>query len=365
MAGKKEAILVFPSTHHMLLAEALLRDEGFRLRLVPAPPQAGELCTTAIAVPASDGGKAASLLEERAVLVKAVLFPEEAGMEAFGILPAELAADLPRTPGLEEIMRRVARKEGLGREDVVALLEMGGGAGLLCRAAEALAGALTGRQAVPAVVLDLSGGRGMGIEEKTPEGRGNGRDLGRLRELVAEMSSRGLVYLILSLGEREELPWSAEEFRGAMREGIVTVVHADRLPLRSGELVRDFRIRQILLRRDDLRRMNPGELADEVMFLRDNRPGPVGSGNLLPILSRDVKGEEETSKIRSALAALRLVMGGSFLPLPEPLWRRGELCGGNLLIMESVSEGIGKALAEAEYILATKGWSIRKAKGTA
>lgn len=37
MATKGEAVLVFPSTHHMLRAEALLKGEGFPGRLVPAP----------------------------------------------------------------------------------------------------------------------------------------------------------------------------------------------------------------------------------------------------------------------------------------------------------------------------------------
>jgi hypothetical protein len=35
----REAVIVFPSAHHMLRAEALLKEEGFRVRLGPAPPQ--------------------------------------------------------------------------------------------------------------------------------------------------------------------------------------------------------------------------------------------------------------------------------------------------------------------------------------
>ncbi|MEJ5185687.1 MAG: DUF3343 domain-containing protein [Candidatus Geothermincolales bacterium] len=55
MAFREEAVLAFPSTHHMLRAEALLRRAGFSVRLVPAPPQAGELCPIAIALPAFRG----------------------------------------------------------------------------------------------------------------------------------------------------------------------------------------------------------------------------------------------------------------------------------------------------------------------
>ena len=49
-----EEALVFPTTHHMLTSEALLKREGFKLRLVPAPPGAGQVCSTAIAVSSAD-----------------------------------------------------------------------------------------------------------------------------------------------------------------------------------------------------------------------------------------------------------------------------------------------------------------------
>lgn len=180
------------------------------------------------------------------------------------------------------------------------------------------------------------------------------------------MASHGLVYLVLSLGERDEPPWSAGEFREALGDEVVTVVHADRLPSRAGELVREYGVRQVLLGREDLFRMSPTELADEVLFLRDNRPGPVGSGNLVPLLSRGMDlGDEERERLRKVLAVLRLVLGEASLPLPEVLWRKGDLCGGNFLVLESGgAKGIEKALAEAEDALAALGWSVRKARGT-
>lgn len=189
------------------------------------------------------------------------------------------------------------------------------------------------------------------------------RDVERLRALAGEMSSLGLVYLILGLGAGGEPPWSAEEFREALGGEVVTVVHATRLPRRSGELVRDYGVRQVLLRREGLCLVSPRELADEVLFLRDNRPGPVGSGNLVPLLSRGLSaGEQEGRAIRRVLAVLRLVLMEAFLPVPEALWRRGELCGGNLLVLEGAAERLRELLREAEDIISARGWSARKAR---
>ncbi|MBC7252805.1 MAG: DUF3343 domain-containing protein [Actinobacteria bacterium] len=363
MAGKSEAVLVFPSTHHMLRAEALLKEGGFRVRLVPAPPQAGELCTTAVAVPSQEGRKAASLLEARGVLLKAVLFPEEAAAAIQGRFPVEAAEELAALPGLGGIVEKLTRQEALGRRDIVSLLGLEGEEGRLCRAAEALAGGLAGREAVPAFVLDLRGGAAGGRKAGKRQGKGQARDLERLRALAAEMASLGLAYLILDLGGGEGVPWSAEEFQEALRGEVVAVVHADKLPGHAGELVRGYGVRQVLLGRGGLRRAGPQELTDEILFLRDNRPGPVGSGNLVPLLSRGLEvGEEEGRAVRRVLAVLRLVLGEAFLPVPEALWRRGELCGGNLVILEGVTERLRQALREAEDILSTKGWSVKRVK---
>lgn len=144
---------------------------------------------------------------------------------------------------------------------------------------------------------------------------------------------------------------------------MVTVVHAARLPRRSGELVRDYGVRQVLLGREGLCRVSLRELADEVLFLRDNRPGPVGSGNLVPLLSRGLSaGEREGGAIRRVLAMLRLVLREAFLPVPEALRRRGELCGGNLLVLEGAAERLREVLREAEDTLSARGWSARKAR---
>lgn len=110
------------------------------------------------------------------------------------------------------------------------------------------------------------------------------------------------------------------------------VAQAERLPGNSGELVKDYGIRQILLRRKDLYLSTPGELADEVIFLRDNRPGPVVSGSLVPLIPEEELAEEERNRLCRVIAVLRLVLGNGFLPLPGVLWKNGELCGGNFLI---------------------------------
>lgn len=65
--------------------------------------------------------------------------------------------------------------------------------------------------------------------------------------------------------------------------------------------------------------------------------------------------------IRKVLAVLRLVFRQAFLSVPEAFWRRGELCGGNLLVLEAV-ERLREVLWEAEDILAAREWSVRKAR---
>lgn len=96
------------------------------MRLVPAPPQAGELCTTAIAVPADVGRKVEDLLEMRGVFLKAVLSPLEVTTKTLGAFPGELADELASVPGLEKIFEKLTRFEALGRDDVTTLLGLEG-----------------------------------------------------------------------------------------------------------------------------------------------------------------------------------------------------------------------------------------------
>ncbi|MBC7246713.1 MAG: DUF3343 domain-containing protein [Actinobacteria bacterium] len=363
MAVDREAVIVFPSTHHMLRAEALLKEEGFRLRLVPAPPQAGELCTTAIALPGDEGEAAAGFLEKKGVLIKAVLHPEKAETDAVADILRSYASEASAFPGIGNVLVKISTKNELEREDIAALVRPGPGEELVRRAAEDLARTLSGGWMTAAAVLRIAGRR----DRSGPDGDTVGHygdvdaDLGRMEETVREMSSLGLVHLVLDLGEMDGLPWEAGDFRRVLGEGIVVVVYADRLPGLAGELVRDFGVRQVLLRRDDLFRLDLGELADEMVFLRDNRPGPVGSGNLVPLLPREEVTEEERDRLCLAVAILRLVLGDAFLPLPRALWRDGDLCGGNFLILEGTTGGLEESVREAERVLSPRGWTLKRA----
>ena len=68
-----EEALVFPTTHHMLTSEALLKREGFELRLVPAPPGAGQVCVRWLSLSSADTTRAVELLEGEGVPIAAVL----------------------------------------------------------------------------------------------------------------------------------------------------------------------------------------------------------------------------------------------------------------------------------------------------
>ncbi|NPV58401.1 MAG: DUF3343 domain-containing protein [Actinobacteria bacterium] len=98
-----EEVLVFPSTHYMLRAEGLLKRGGYLFRLVPAPPQAGERCTTAIAVSARDREEIVRRLEEERVLVTAVL-PHEGRLERKLAEAVGKAARLGASPALERAL---------------------------------------------------------------------------------------------------------------------------------------------------------------------------------------------------------------------------------------------------------------------
>ena len=364
MLAGRETVIVFPSTHHMLRAEALLKREGFRLQLVPAPLQAGELCTTAIALPGAEGEAAAEFLEKEGVLVKAVLHREGAETAAAADILRSYASEASAFPGIGSVLEKLSRKDELEHEEIAALVRPGPGEELVRRAAEGVARTLSGGGMAAAAVLRLAGLR----ERSGPDGETKGHrgdvvaDLERLEEMVKEMSSLGLVYLVLDLGEMDDLPWEAEGFRRALEDGVVVVVYANRLPRRSGELVRDYGVRQVLLRRGDVYFMEPGVLAEEVIFLRDNRPGPVASGNLLPLFPGEEIAGGERERLCRVTAALRLVLGDGFLPLPSLLWKKGELCGGNFLILESTPGRLEESAKEAEEVISSMGLMLRRAR---
>ena len=347
-------VLVFPSTYHMLRGEELLKRGGYDFRLVPAPPQAGELCTTAIAVSSREREKITRYLEEERVLVKAVL-PYEGRLErslAGAIDETARRRTLP--PPLRGLLDALRAGEALGTERIAELLAAaeGGEGEAVMEAAEAAA-------------RDYSGGRVAALVGVRLDAEGAGAAERRgLAALAEEMREQGFVHLLLDLGEMADLPWEASELREVLGRGMIVVITAATLPRRAGGLVSEGVVRQFLLRRHDILSHDAGGLAEEIVFLRDNRPGPVGSGNLVPMLDArlEAAGEAGKRRVRSVLAACRLVLGDAFLPAPPALWREGRLAGANMLVLDATARPLAEAAGEAEERAREAGLSIMRVR---
>ncbi len=368
-----EEVLVFPSTYHMLRSEELLKRRGYSLRLVPAPPQAGELCVTAIAVSSADREEIVRYLQEEKVLLKAVL-PHESSLEVSlaGVLKEyakerELSADLSRS------LEGIGAGRHLGVDEIAELLGMaeGGEGPAITGAAEAVARTCFGNRATAMVGIRVAGGGHDGAVPELSGGTGEVSpglltDLRGIEAVAEEMSRQGFVYMLLDMGGLERLPWPPRELRRALGEGTVTVISAASLDVEAGAMVRDRGIRQFLLQRGDVFGLDVRELAEEIVFLRDNRPGPIASGNLVPLLSPDVADFEDAGRrrVESVLAVCRLVLGDVFLPAPPSLWRSGRTAGANLWILDATGRPLAEAAAEAEGRLREMGSSFaRVARG--
>ena len=347
-----EEVLVFPSTYHMLRSEELLRRGGFALRLVPAPPQAGELCTTAIAVSSRDREKIVSYLDGEKILIKAVL-PYERRLErslALAIGKASRERDLP--PSLGAILGALCEGRQLAVAEITELLALAEGeeAGAVVEAAEAATRARFGGKAAALVGARLGAG-GAGA-----------CDTRGIEAVVEEMGRQGFVHLLLDLGDVEDVPWTEAELRGALGEGVIALMSAASLTARAGELVKGGVIRQFLVPGGNIFSLGAEELAQEMVFLRDNRPGPIGSGNLVPLLDRDMGAEapERLRRVRAVLAVCRLVLGDAFLPAAPMLWRAGGLAGADMLVLEVTERPLAEAAAEAESRLEGMGLSFKR-----
>lgn len=103
----------------------------------------------------------------------------------------------------------------MGREEIETLIRLSPGEELVRRAAEDLTRALYGgddRRCRPEAHHPPGPVRfGRGDPERLPEADGSG--LERLEGMVEEMSSLGLVYLVLDLGGLEDFPCEPEDFR--------------------------------------------------------------------------------------------------------------------------------------------------------
>lgn len=351
-----EEVLVFPSTYHMLRSEELLKRRGFRIRLVPAPPRAGELCTTAIAVSSGDRDEIVRCLEEEKILIKAVVPHEDRLERSLASALAGVARERVK-PGplgrMMEAIRAGKRLEAAGIEELLAMAE-GEEAPAVVAAAEAVARAYFGGRVVAAAALRL--GTGSAASGARP-------GLEEVAAVVEEMRGLGFVHLLLDLGDMEDIPWQPGELKDVLGDEVVVVMTASSLPRQAGGMVREGLVRQFLLRRRDVFTLDAAGLAEEIVFLRDNRPGPVGSGNLVPLPGPDPGEGREGGlrRLRAVIAACRLTLGDAFLPAPPSLWRTGGLAGANLLVLDASAKPLAETAREAEEKLREGGMRLVRA----
>ena len=342
-----EEALVFPTTHHMLTSEALLKREGFKLRLVPAPPGAGQVCSTAIAVSSADTPRAVELLECEGVPIAAVL-PYQGWQErgARRVVEEFLAPASPY-PELLVSLEKVAGGERPGTEDITRLLALEDGAEKVLRVvAGELACFISNKRATG--LVGISAGRDL--------------DLSVLGELVAWMREAGHVHLLLDLGDEDGIAWAPESFKRIMKDNIIPIACADRLPRDAGKLVGEYGIRQVLVQDVKLHRLCDEEVAQEIVFLQDNRPGPVGSGNLLPLLGEDdpALDMDQRRRLETVIAICRLALIDAHLPAPPLLWRNGMPDGADMPVLNAGKRPFADAGKEAEELLKLQGWEFAR-----
>lgn len=363
-----EEVLVFPSTYYMLRSEELLKRKGFSLRLVPAPPQAGELCVTAIAVSSAEREEIVRYLKRENILIKAVL-PHVSRLEVplAGALRV-FAKERALSASLAKSLEAIGAGEHLGAADIAELLAMAEGEQgvAMTDAAEAVALAYFGNRVTAMVGVKVAGRGPAGTAPRSSSGTGDSTpgvlDLRGIEAVVEEMSRLGFFYILLDIGELGRVPWPPQELKRALGERTIAVIAAASLPEEAGVMVRDHGVRQFLLHGSDILDLDARGLADEIIFLRDNLPGPVGSGNLVPLLSPDLSATDDAGihHVESVLAVCRLVLGDVFLPAPPSLWRAGNPAGANLWVLDTTGRPLGEAAAEAEMRLRETGLAFAR-----
>jgi hypothetical protein len=348
-----EEVLVFPSTYYMLRSEELLKRKGYALRLVPAPPQAGELCVTAIAVSSSESDEIVRYLEHENILIKAVLPYESRLLRPLAAALEGIASRLSLPAALREVLGGIREGKQLEAAGIAELLfhAEADGSEAVIEAAEAVTRAYFGNRVTAMVGVRVAGRSTPGF-----------LDLPRIEAIAEEMFRLGFVYILLDIGELDEVPWPPQELRKALGDKTIAIIAAASLPAEAGMMVRDHGIRQFLRYGNDIFGLDARGLADEIIFLRDNLPGPVGSGNLLPLLSPDlVVGDDGgAQRVRAVLAACRLVLGDVFLPAPPSLWRAGKPSGANMWVLDATGRPLSKAAEEAEMHLREMGLAFTR-----
>jgi uncharacterized SAM-binding protein YcdF (DUF218 family) len=62
-----EKVILFESTRHAIRAEKLLKEVGFKIKVIPTPRKYSSNCGVSISFPAEDAEKIAAYLKEKAV----------------------------------------------------------------------------------------------------------------------------------------------------------------------------------------------------------------------------------------------------------------------------------------------------------
>ncbi len=297
-----ESVLIFSSAHHMLRAEQTLLDAGLDIELVAAPKAAGELCTTAICFHADLDAQVRTLLAERRVEVK-------------GVMPYRRPKSTRRAPTLQEIIRML---EARGADSLPTLLE---------------AGKVTERAfGMRVSLMAVIGPDGTGGEEALALG---------IPLLLVDLTSRkpDLAHLRVCLGE----------------DRCIATALASSL---SATLIEDLRscgVLYFLTAGSDPADLSPTELAEELVFLRDNRSGIVGTGSVVPLLAAGSGAGTGRAEIIRLLAAARLVMPDAFIPAPSWLWPDGIPGSCNLMIVDATGGELSMEVRKLQGMLKRTG----------
>jgi hypothetical protein len=68
-----DSIIIFPSVHHTLKGEELLKEKGYQILIVPVPPFINEGCGLGIKVKEVDRDKVCAYLEEKGVTITKIV----------------------------------------------------------------------------------------------------------------------------------------------------------------------------------------------------------------------------------------------------------------------------------------------------
>ncbi len=298
-----ESVLIFSSAHHMLRAEQTLLDAGLDIQLVAAPKAAGELCTTAICFRAELERQVRLLLEERRVEVK-------------DVMPYRRPQAARRAPTLQEI---IGMLEARGADSLSTLMEAG-------KVTERAFGM---RVSLMAVV----GPDGSGIEEALTLG---------IPLLLVDLSREvqpDLTHLKSRLGEDRFI---ATAMAPSLDAGLI-------------EGLRSCGIQYFLTAGPDPTGLSAGEVAEELVFLRENKSGIVGTGSLVPLLRAGSEASPGRAGIIQLLAAARLVMPDAFIPAPAWLWPDGIPGSCNLMVVDAAGDELRVTVRKLQGMLKRTG----------